>query len=248
MYVDLAGLRRCEQRWDDMRPVEGGRLCGACDRRIVDFRPLTDVDVALTHLGDAGPVCGIYSDAQLARLGLVAAAPARPRRALPVLALGASLLGTGAAAQQAPPPTEAAVGAESAPGASLRAQAAPAAGSGTRTDTVTVTGVVRDGATGEILAGAMVWVEGTTHRTVTDSLGAYLLRVPRSAPAHRPQLAFTRIGYEHRRVPLSRNDRSPLVDVALQPAQIEVSAFYVTGYPERRSVWQRVRDAVGRVF
>lgn len=248
MYVDLAGLRRCEQRWDDMRPVDGGRLCGACERRIVDFRPLTDVEVALTHLGDAGPVCGIYSDAQLARMGLATAAPARSRRALPVLALGASLLGTGAVAQQTAPPAEAVVGTEPSAGASTHVPEAQAIGSTTRTDTTTVTGVVRDGTTGEILRGAMVWVEGTTHRTVTDSLGAYLLRVPRTAEGQRPQLAFTRIGYEHRRVPLPGNNRSPRVDVALKPAQIELSAFYVTGSPERRSVWQRVRDAVGRVF
>jgi len=53
----------CGQNWDSMDPLAGGRFCGSCQKKVVDFSEMSDAAV-MAYLNTAsGPVCGrFYSD------------------------------------------------------------------------------------------------------------------------------------------------------------------------------------------
>jgi len=242
MYVELGGLKPCQQRWDRMKPVPGGRLCGACDRRIIDFRKHTDVEIALAHVRSSEPVCGLYSDPQLARMGLIDSPPPPPPRRLPILALGASLLGTAAHAQAVdlPPAPAGALPRPSAhPASDRRAEASVAAPDTAR---YTIRGTVRDNGTGAPLADAIVWVEGSLNRGArTDATGAYRLELSEEARS----IVISGLGYHRRTIRPRWTSGEIVLDVVLPRAEIALSEFYVSGPPSR---WQRIRAAVGRLF
>ncbi|MEZ4788999.1 MAG: carboxypeptidase-like regulatory domain-containing protein [Flavobacteriales bacterium] len=68
MLIDLSRIRRCDQVWDDMPVVEGGRLCRQCSRTIVDFTAMSDEAIARTHAFSESFVCGVYREDQLRSL------------------------------------------------------------------------------------------------------------------------------------------------------------------------------------
>lgn len=55
----------CHQNWDNMTPTEKGRLCGACDKLIFDFRKTTWKDIEKIQIESNNTTCGLYSDKQL---------------------------------------------------------------------------------------------------------------------------------------------------------------------------------------
>jgi len=63
--INLSGLPRCNQIWEDMQPIEGGRLCAQCNKCIVDFREKSDLEIAIIRATSPEPVCGIYTEEQL---------------------------------------------------------------------------------------------------------------------------------------------------------------------------------------
>lgn len=49
----------CEERWDAMRRVPGGRHCDRCDKRVVDFRRMTENEALIVaSLFAPGTLCG----------------------------------------------------------------------------------------------------------------------------------------------------------------------------------------------
>ena len=65
---NLARLKKCDQYWDEMDPVLGGRLCGKCDKTIVDFSNMTFTDIAFFMSNSEVPVCGFYKPEQLKQM------------------------------------------------------------------------------------------------------------------------------------------------------------------------------------
>lgn len=57
----------CDQSWNEMRPVSGGRHCSSCSKTIIDFSLLTDVEIFAAIHNSKGTVCGRFSDDQLNR-------------------------------------------------------------------------------------------------------------------------------------------------------------------------------------
>jgi len=62
---NLSRLKKCNQYWDEMKPVTGGRLCSKCDKRIVDFSNMSFTDIAFYMAESKEPVCGFYLPEQL---------------------------------------------------------------------------------------------------------------------------------------------------------------------------------------
>lgn len=210
-----------------MAPVEGGRQCARCDRRLVDFRAASDDQIARAHAESEAPVCGAYSPEQVARW-------AGPRPILVSLTLGASLLGAAAAAQAEPP---------SAVHAELSANAARL-----DQDTLVVRGVVRDSA-GAPLSGVVVSVEGTPVRAITDPAGRYTVRVPGPRDEAAPvRLRFGLIGYAGREVEVGVAPDGPAVaDVVMTREVLYLEGIMVTGIGHR-NLWHRVMDWVRGIF
>lgn len=55
----------CNQKWDNMIPAKGGRICLGCGKLVTDFRKKSWSDISKIHGKSLIPVCGIYTDEQL---------------------------------------------------------------------------------------------------------------------------------------------------------------------------------------
>ena len=58
--INLSRLKKCDQVWDEMEETDCGRLCQQCNKTIIDFRPLSDEEVARIHMFKTEAVCGVY--------------------------------------------------------------------------------------------------------------------------------------------------------------------------------------------
>lgn len=229
MYVDMSGLRRCEQSWDRMRPVAGGRLCAGCDRLIVDFRPMSLAEIAERHGLSEQPVCGIYSPRQLGQT-------LPSRYPLPIRAAAAAF-GTMlcAAAPAAGQTGGAPVTVQPADSAS-----APAVGAHTRMEAagrdqpqvrLVIQGTLRM-RDGSPVAGAVVAVLEQQLTTTTDAQGRYTLRVPAQGPAP-DSIRFMRLGLAPLHHPVPPASAGTItIDAVMDAAAIELTAFYVTGHTQ----------------
>jgi len=63
--INLSKLRSCNQVWDEMPENENGRLCLKCSNTIIDFRNMSEAEVAKTHVFTTGKVCGLYKPSQI---------------------------------------------------------------------------------------------------------------------------------------------------------------------------------------
>lgn len=102
----------------------------------------------------------------------------------------------------------------------------------------TVSGTVTDGATGEVLPGANVTIQGTQTGTTTNAQGEYELEVPGPDAV----LVFSFIGYQSEEVEVG--DQT-VIDVVLQQDVGQLDEVVVTGYGTQRR--QEVTGAVSSV-
>lgn len=63
--VNLKAIKKCDQIWDEMKPIPGGRQCQLCQKKITDFREKSLKEIAEIHVYSDEPVCGIYTEHQL---------------------------------------------------------------------------------------------------------------------------------------------------------------------------------------
>lgn len=99
----------------------------------------------------------------------------------------------------------------------------------------TITGTVKDAATGEPLVGATIGVKGFSKTTSTDVKGAFSLTVPDKTPA----LLVSFIGYVTQEVLI--RDRSN-IEILLQSAATDLTQVVVVGYGT-----QNKKDVTGAV-
>jgi len=57
----------CGQNWDSMDPLAGGRFCGSCQKKVVDFSEMSDAAVLSYLKTSTGPVCGRFYSHQVNR-------------------------------------------------------------------------------------------------------------------------------------------------------------------------------------
>ncbi len=100
---------------------------------------------------------------------------------------------------------------------------------------MTITGVVSDASTGDVLPGVTVAIKNTTSGTITTPDGNYTLTA-KSGDA----LIFSFIGYTTQEIVITTQEK---LDVALQPDVIGMDEVVVVGYGQVRK-----EDATGSVF
>lgn len=59
----------CNEKWSNMTPTEGGRICQSCTKLIVDFRKKTWAEIEKKQFENNNSICGIYSKKQLNNWG-----------------------------------------------------------------------------------------------------------------------------------------------------------------------------------
>ena len=61
--------KHCDQDWLDMTPTEGGRVCGKCEKTIVDFTKMKWNQIDSIQKENNNGVCGMYTNRQLDNWG-----------------------------------------------------------------------------------------------------------------------------------------------------------------------------------
>jgi carboxypeptidase-like protein len=61
----LKKLNRCDQLWNEMKPNNGGRLCGKCDKIIIDFSKMSFTEIAFKMSESNQATCGFYLPEQI---------------------------------------------------------------------------------------------------------------------------------------------------------------------------------------
>lgn len=170
-YLEIKVERPCDESWDKMRPENGGRHCGQCEKVVRDFTEATDAELTGFFRDRPQHVCGRFRPEQLNRLF-----PFEPLTPKPQIGpwrsaalIGGLMLSGGVVAGQSvatppppPPPPE--------PSCYVLGEPALV---GSRI----VSGQVVD-ERGEGIIGAHVQVVGSSNVTCTDLDGYFTLPVP----------------------------------------------------------------------
>jgi hypothetical protein len=95
----------CSQKWEEMLPADGGRFCGQCQTKVIDFSTWSDSDLYHFFSRNTMPVCGRFLTTQLDRPVQI---PHQPHSRLyrMTVAMGLTLIfmqGTDVYAQSRPP-------------------------------------------------------------------------------------------------------------------------------------------------
>lgn len=61
--------KHCGQNWLDMTPAEGGRICGQCEKKIVDFSKASWTEIEALQKQHNHSLCGMYHPKQLEHWG-----------------------------------------------------------------------------------------------------------------------------------------------------------------------------------
>ncbi len=252
MQVNLSKLKPCNQYWEEMTPDEDGRLCNKCNKHIVDFRKMSDFDVAFRHTDSEEPICGLYSEEQLSQsiLNLPESRINSFRKLY--FALTASLLSYSfAEAHQVSvvqPSYENILkvvenrqskNKETLQEVSKRAAVA---------DSLFVRGKVFDATTKQPLPGANIFVKGTQLGAATDVRGEYFIDLTSlSAKGEEITLVVSFIGFsrtEIRRIKLAKSITK--LDVSLKPDEWHGTVFYVVA--KKPSFLKRVWNGIKSIF
>jgi hypothetical protein len=228
---DLSSFQPCSENWDALEPLcDGRRFCARCERPVTDLRGMTIEEITYAHMTSDGPLCGVYTPDQLR-------APEPPKRCrsgpLVTLALAASLLAARAGAQaSAPHPREQV---QLPPGAAPRPEdAGERSNASTATpadDTLRIQGRVR-AVDGTPISDAIVSVQGTPVRTITDSAGGFILRIPERLWGE-IRLLVARLGFEMRTIDLPDARTAGELDLTLEPATIALAGIILPPPPNR---------------
>lgn len=65
--IQLGIPEPCHENWNNMKPEEKGRFCNSCQKTVMDFRDMSDRQLAEFFKKPAGSVCGRFNADQLNR-------------------------------------------------------------------------------------------------------------------------------------------------------------------------------------
>jgi hypothetical protein len=184
----------CHENWAGMLPAEQGRFCNACEKNVIDFTGMNNKQVYNTILKNDANICGRFNNSQLQQpLPLEAERKQRWHHYFFSFLVPALLFSKQTMAQQkigkvkATPPTvnTARMG--------LVAYALVQ-------NKFTFSGVVKDAATGEIIANATVQVKDGTG-VITDTSGKFLLTA--TTGQQKVTIVISAIGFANREIEIA---------------------------------------------
>ena len=177
----------CDENFNKMTPVKGGKFCGSCEKTIVDFRTMNDYQILRFYEQNNGKICGVFKPQQLNRAMPFPLEVAPSKNWKTVAALAAGLLFSGGLASQTITPT---VGKMTVTTQSIHKGEQQKEST---TPNQIIKGRVLDD-TQYGLIGANVIIEGTRIGTTTDFDGFFELIVPANLKEIEVTVSYT--GYE----------------------------------------------------
>ena len=213
----------CHENWQQMTPVEKGRFCASCQKKVFDFTNMPDSEI-VSVLRSHNHVCGRLTAKQLE--DGVKAPKERSLIGIAATAAAISLLTVGAndATAQVPVPTE-----------QHEAQKDSIIGKVLMPEKRTITGIISD--TLGPLPGARVVIKGTEIITETDLEGKYTIEAKES-----DTLEFSYIGYKTISIPVSKRDT---INIEMQTDEMAMTLGIII---VRRTFFGRLFHRIGNWF
>ena len=209
----------CNEAWEEMHVTAPYRRhCASCTKEVIDFSKMSDAQLVDFFSKNTGPICGRFRESQLTRELSVVHHHRSSWRKAPAVAAVLSLLGGSIYAQQSAPPI-----------ATEKITQTTANQPSPKPIPYTISGFVTDAATGELLIGSSIKMEGTWQGTVTDIDGYFQLEVKPGQSS----LIFSYMGYSSQKINLDKGAQH--LEIALQPG-VELDAVVVTAYQESTRV------------
>lgn len=242
---------KCNQDWSEMTPTEGGRICGSCEKLIVDFRKKSWKEIEAKQAANNNALCGVYSEKQLKHWG---GEVPKSNFCSKSLLYASMILSMNTAVNELHgktsinPPKSAIIQTNkelSQPKNELN----PSSDS---LITITIKGKVIDEETGEGLIGATVLVKNTTSGTASNVEGDFILTYTYSNKAEHGFtgniiLVISYTGYKTQEIILNKtqaNQRNLTLEPIMLSGSDNISVFYVT----ETTPWQRFKSRVKRIF
>lgn len=261
--VNLSKLSRCNQYWDEMTPIEGGRLCTDCNRCIVDFRDKTPHEIAVMHAYKEGALCGIYSEEQLngGRINLPTSSRFASAKSL-LMGIGVltSAANLSAQTEQVKPDIEVVEAEEKLTPKDIATEEENNQDSienKSFTNSFLIKGTVKDADTKEELIGVTLWIKDTEVGTVSDLMGEFSLDLKNGIPDIQQNAELTLvcqyIGFETQEIPLNFGEETytdMLIQIEENRSQITEFVIYHRR-PFHKRVWRTLTfpfRKVGQLF
>ncbi len=223
----------CGENWLEMEPTEDGRICGSCQKTIVDFSNKSWKEIEAIQSAAEQPLCGMYSKKQLKYWGQ------EPPKTIPgckswLLASALLTVNLPLLEQLNAQPTEAVE------------QVKESASISDTTRSQIVKGLVYDADNEEPLFAANVVINNTEIGVVTDIDGKFELEIPKEH--WQDSLMISYIGYEDKMIPIASFSEHSLTTHQLLRATMtplteeHITYFYIKTPSKRKRFWQRVKN------
>lgn len=206
-----------------MKPTDGGRICGKCEKKIFDFSGMSWAEIMRVQAQHQYAACGMYSEKQLKYWGGEVPKRSSVRWMRAAVLATAMALGTAGMGQTVANPN-------GSNGIMLRG---------------TVLGI--ENGPKEPLLGARVLVEGTDRGAITDLDGNFQLFIPITGDyIPQPILVISYVGMVDQRIEMApylpKDPAEPAkpIEVILEP-EGEIIVFYISE-PKRRDLRRMRRE------
>lgn len=247
--INLSKVKKCGQIWDDMTPNEKGRVCEQCSKTIIDFRHLSDHEVAQIHMFSNEPVCGLYNKKQLA-------APSKETAVQQPLKWASLYLGIGGLFFSSPLSSQETVDSLAVIQIDKDKDTIYIDGKYERPsqvnvvkDTIIITGKVIDHNNEPIIGGTIV-IKDTQIGTVTNFDGNYSLNITKALEdSDKAMLQFSYVGYSNVEIEIDKETiiENNVLDIVLSDREmIEAIMFYTERTPLHKRIWNKIKYAFTR--
>lgn len=238
LYLNIADP--CHEDWNKMTPVEQGRFCTSCQKKVVDFTMQTDEEIISFFKNYNGSACGRFTDDQLDRpIQQIELKPASSfLKYAAGLLMPAFLFATKAKAQfKEQMPKQVSTKSTNQicyPTSVIASDQVIVLGGYSPSwhqKTLFVQGVVIDEETKEPLAGVSIMIKGTNQGVVTDVNGKYSIYLK----SKKVVLQFSSIGYETKEVKGNTLNKNADMVTKMKTSSVELyGEVIVSGYKSIR--------------
>jgi hypothetical protein len=223
-----------------MKSVDTGRFCDRCQKTVVDFSGLTDLQVADVLAQPAGSTCGRFRLSQLNRTVHVPAPTSHvPGRFFSLLTVG--LLGYQAVRAETQSRLVVPATTQASRSSTILANQ-PVINEATSTDSLRViSGRVIEKVSEMGLAGVSVVLKQTSIGVSTDATGYFNLRIPMEHKNELITLVVAYIGFQSYEVQLRPDQVDPLL-ISLHEGQTLLGEVIVVGGYKKLPFWKRLMN------
>ncbi len=200
----------CLEDSKKMAIIDKGRFCSSCNKHIIDFTRLSDIEIVRIINEAKEKVCGRFLPSQLNR-------PLKnvPKKAsiFPQLLLG-SALSLGFTDKTEMPSLTPILEQHDKSEPDLKNEMLQ--NSASCQEKNYITGVVKDKDTGEPLPGVSIFIEGTNQSAITDIDGKFKLNIPDNLKGKKIKVQVSFLGFETKQITINTSKLPLKKDIKLE--------------------------------